>query len=424
MTTDSLSKELTGRTKTLDWRLILPVFLIVSMYAAGMAAVLPVLPFYVREMGASPLMLGIVIGTEAASQFVSAPFLGQLSDRFGRKRVLLASQIGAAVSLLLLAGAQSISLILLARALFGLTAGNLSAAAAYVADHSGAENRRQAIGILTGGVGLGGIIGAALSALLSAASLTTPIYAALALTLFAIAVTIFRLEGGHASPRPVNESERARISFRTLMGSSGIRVLIVAMLCHCFAYGMYVSQMPVFLAETFNWNGHAFGPKELSYILVADGVTNVLVQIFLLGWLGGRFTERNLILLIFSLLCLGFLIAGFATTIPVLAIAVLCVSMGDALAKPTYLAALSVHVSSQRQGVVMGTAQALIAVTDVVSPVLGGFILGYSLYGVWIGAAVAVVLAGVTVTIAGLPNGDPGSVGKPKRLRNSINLRG
>lgn len=396
----------------LDWRLILPVFVIVSMYAASMAAVIPVLPFYVREMGGSPLILGIVIATEAFSQCCSAPVLGQLSDRFGRKRILLASQIVAAASLLLLACAPSIFFILLARALFGMTAGNLSAAVAYVADYSDTKHRRQAIGMLTGGIGLGGIIGAGLSGLLSDTSLTPPIYAALGLMIFSVVVTFFRLQGGQAGPRHQGQTNRERLSFRAILGSPAIRILIIVMLCHFFAFGMYTSQMPVFLADTFVWNGHAFGPRELSYIMMADGVINVLVQLFLLGWLGTYFTERNLIILIFGLLGLGFLTTGLATTIPVLAFAVLCVSTGDALAKPTYLAALSVHVPPERQGVVIGAAQALIGVTDIVSPVLGGFILGYALYGVWIGVAVAATLVGATVMIAQLPKRDHESIAK------------
>ncbi|MBN9054245.1 MAG: MFS transporter, partial [Rhizobiales bacterium] len=89
--------------------------------------------------------------------------------------------------------------------------------------------------------------------------------------------------------------------------------------------------------------------------------------------------------------------------IPVLGFAVLCISTGDALAKPTYLAALSVHVPSERQGVVMGTGQALVAVTDITSPVLAGFILGLGLYGAWIGAAVAIAIIGAFIAATRLP---------------------
>ena len=389
--------------RTLDWRRILPVFVIVCTYAAGTAAVLPVLPFHIRAMGGSPLVLGIVIAAEAVGQFASGPALGQLSDRFGRKRILMASQIIAAASLLLLALAPSIAYILLARALFGLTAGNITVTAAYVADHTEAGSRRQAMGILMGGAGVGGIIGAGLSGLLSDTSLTAPIIAAFGLMLLSIIVTVSRLNDAQAAPRPDDQHLGEHTSVCSILASPAIRILIVVMLCHFFAYGMYISQMPVFLGDTFIWNGHAFGAKELSYLIMADGGINVFAQIFLLGWLGRYLSDRTLILVIFALISAGFLLAGIATTIPVLLLAVLCVSTGDALAKPTYMAALSTYVPLERQGVVLGAAQSLGAVADIASPVLGGFILGYALYSVWIGFAVAMAITGALVTATRLP---------------------
>lgn len=160
----------------------------------------------------------------------------------------------------------------------------------------------------------------------------------------------------------------ASFSARAILKMPVLRVLIIVMLCHFFAYGMYSSQLPVFLSDTFIWNGLPFGPKALSYLLMADGVINIFVQLFLLGWVSQYFSERKLIILIFALLCTGFLTAGIATTIPVLIFAIVCISIADALAKPTYLAALSVHVSPARQGIVIGTAQALIAIADFISP--------------------------------------------------------
>nr|WP_314092347.1 MFS transporter [uncultured Shinella sp.] len=390
-------------SKPLDWRIILPLFAIVCANAVGTASVLPVLPYHVRAMGGTPLVLGIVIAAEAVGQFASAPALGQLSDRFGRKHVLLASQCVAAVSLALLALAPSVAFVLFARALFGLTAGNISVTAAYIADHTDAANRRPAMGILMGGAGVGGIVGAGLSGVLSDISMTMPVLAALGMVVASIVVTALSLDGGRPTKAAKERSHGGNISFRAILASPVVRALVIVMLCHFFAYGTYISQMPVFLAETFQWNGRVFGAKELSYLIMIDGGVNVFAQVFLLRWLGKHLTERNLILLIFLLICLGFLTAGIANTIPVLIIAVLCVSTGDALAKPTYLAALSIHVPSERQGVILGAAQSLLAVTDIIAPVLGGFILGYALYSLWIGIAVAVATVGALIAATRLP---------------------
>jgi MFS family permease len=165
--------------------------------------------------------------------------------------------------------------------------------------------------------------------------------------------------------------------------------------------------MPVFLAETFIWNGEPFGPQHLSIIVAADVVINILVQLVVLGWLSRGLSERHLILLMFGLVCTGFLVASLATTVPFLALAVLCVSTGDAMAKPTYLAALSVHVPGNRQGVVMGSAQSLGAFTDIASPLIGGLILGQKLYGVWIGLAMGVAAIGAMLAAVKLPATDP-----------------
>lgn len=300
MTGKESSEDQVDAPRKLDWRLMLPPFAVIGLYAAGIGAVLPVLPFYLREMGASPLVFGIVLGTEALSQFASAPLLGQLSDRFGRKRVLLASQSLAIVSLLLLALAQSVFVVLLARFLFGLTAGNFSAAAAYAADNSSPSTRRQAIGIVSAGGGLGAIVGAGLSSVLADISLTAPIYMALALSAAGIAVTVLGLKQGHLTRPAAKQADRERISFRAIAGLPVIRVLIIVMLCHFFAYGMYTSQLPNFLPERVVWNGQALGPREFSYIIAADGAINILVQLFLVRWLGRFFSERGLILLIFA----------------------------------------------------------------------------------------------------------------------------
>lgn len=416
MTTEASPTGIADATSKIDWRQVLPVFVIVSLYASCTGATLPIMPFYLKAMGGTPLILGVVIGAEALCQFVAAPFFGQLSDRLGRKRILLLLQVGALVSMVLLALAPSVIFVLIARMLFGLTAATFTVSAAYVADHSATTNRRQAIGILMGGVGLGGIVGPGISGFLSDISLTVPIYAAMALSAISIAVTLVYVKGGPSvsSEQDADEADETRgprISFKSIVSAPLIRILVLVLLCYFFAYGMYSSQLAIYLNATF---GDAFGPRQLSYILAADGTINILVQLFLLKWAGRFFTERQLIVLICAIVGTGYMTIGLATTLPVFAFAILCVSFGDAMARPTYFAALSVHVPQNRQGIIMGTTQSLIAVTDIVSPVMAGFILGQALYRLWIGTIIAFVAAAATLAWMRLPRTDPETVGNSK----------
>jgi MFS family permease len=396
----------------LDWRVMLPVFLSVSLYAASAAAVLPILPFYLKEMGGTPLIYGMVIATEALTQFVAGPLVGQLSDRLGRKRILLATQAAALSSFFLLALAKVVFPVVLARILFGFTGGTFTAAAAYAADQSSPANRRQAIGILNAAVGLGGIAGAGLSGYLSDISLTVPIYAAMAFSATSFVLTAAWIEGGQPAFNGLDKTVESRASsdkasFRSIVSSPLIRVLVIVLICYFFAYGMYGSQIANYLQATFTREGSSFGPRELGYVMAADGAINILVQLFLLQWLGRYFSERLLILLICAIVAVGYITVGFATTLPVLVFAILCVSVGDALARPTFISALSVHAPRERQGIVLGTAQSLLAATEAVSPVIAGFLIGQALYGVWTGAIIAFVAIAAAIAWTRLPRTDP-----------------
>jgi MFS family permease len=283
-----------------------------------------------------------------------------------------------------------------------------------VADHSSVEIRRQGIGLLSAGLGLGGVVGPSLSGLLPGSSLSVSIWVALALSGINVALTAMFVKGNPARRRrPAavgacgvvdQDTVPIRVSSRSVIGAPAIRVLVVVLVCHYFSYGIFNSQFPTFLTDTFFWDGHLMGQAELGYVLSADGAINIAVQLFLLQPLGRRLGERTLIVLIFAMMSIGYTLALWATTIPILALAVLCISTGQALARPTFVAALSVRVPSQRQGLVMGATQSLVAVTDIATPVLAGVIVGQGLYGVWVGCVVTIAVLGAAIAQLRLPH--------------------
>src|SRR6185295_12445082 len=165
---------------------LLSIFLIVLVDVLGLTIILPLLPFYAEQMGASPRMVGLLVATYALCQFIAGPPLGHLSDRVGRRPVLLVSQIGTCIGFLILAFAQTLWVVFFARVIDGLTAGNLTVAQAYIADITNPENRTKSFGIIGIAFGLGFLVGPGISGYLAAYSNVYPIFAAAALSFTSI----------------------------------------------------------------------------------------------------------------------------------------------------------------------------------------------------------------------------------------------
>ena len=163
-------------------RPLLVIFLTIFVNLVGFGIIIPLLPFYAETFGASPLVIGLLFASFSVSQLVAAPILGDLSDRLGRRPILLFSLIGTVVSFAMLAVAHSLALLFAARIVDGLSGGNITTARAYIADITTEENRAKSFGLLGAAFGLGFIVGPALGALFSHISYTAPIWAAAAIT--------------------------------------------------------------------------------------------------------------------------------------------------------------------------------------------------------------------------------------------------
>src|SRR5215469_175735 len=142
---------------------LLPIFLIVAVDVLGLTIMIPLLPFYAEKLGASALEVGLLISAYAVCQLFAGPMLGKLSDRTGRKPLLLVSQAGTFIGFIITAFAPNLSVLVLARCIDGATAGNLSLAQAYISDISKPEERSKSFGVIGVAFGLGFLIGPAIS---------------------------------------------------------------------------------------------------------------------------------------------------------------------------------------------------------------------------------------------------------------------
>src|SRR5688572_22492426 len=203
-------------------RPLLVIFLTIFVNLVGFGIIIPLLPFYAQTFGASPFVIGLLFASFSLSQLIASPLLGELSDRWGRRPVLILSLIGTAISFTMLALAHSLAMLFAARIVDGLSGGNITTARAYIADVTTEENRAKAFGVLGAAFGLGFIIGPALGAAFSHISYTAPIWAAAAITVVAIALAWFWL------PETVHRVDAGRGPWRALADLSGrphLRVL-------------------------------------------------------------------------------------------------------------------------------------------------------------------------------------------------------
>lgn len=168
---------------------LLPIFLIVLVDVLGFTIVIPLLAFYAEKFGASPLVATTLVSVYAVCSLISTPIIGNLSDRFGRKRLLLLSQAGTCLGFLMLAWSHALWMVFLGRILDGVTAGNLSLAQAYISDHTKPENRSKAFGVIGVAFGIGFMFGPGLGGVLGRYGLHVPFLVAASLSLLSILAT-------------------------------------------------------------------------------------------------------------------------------------------------------------------------------------------------------------------------------------------
>src|SRR2546425_9742664 len=231
------------------------IFLIVLVDVLGLTIILPLLPSYAESLGATPVVVGMLVSAYAACQLIAGPPLGHLSDRVGRRPVLLVSQMGTFAGFLILAFARALWIVFLARVIDGLTAGNLTVAQAYISDVTTPEQRTKSFGIIGIAFGLGFLVGPGVSGFLAQFGATYPIYAAAGLSFTSIMCTYFLLPS--VVPHPHPELERGLSRWDALTESfrdKQLGPLLWQFFAFTFAFSTFFSGFALFAERRFMHN--------------------------------------------------------------------------------------------------------------------------------------------------------------------------
>ncbi|SEL94157.1 Predicted arabinose efflux permease, MFS family [Pseudoxanthomonas sp. GM95] len=376
---------MTPDTSKLDLQVMVPLFCIVSIDAIGMGVILPLLPFYAAHYGATALVIGLLTASFSLAQAVAAPWLGRLSDRIGRKKVLLASQAGTALSLVMLALSGGMVLVFIARILDGLTSGNMSVATAYAVDRSQAGTRKQAIGVISAAAGIGLIVGPSLSGMLASISLAAPVWLAALLSGASLITTMVLLPADQLvqdRKKPIPASPHRRLSI--LATSSPATLATLSILTAFFlAFSMYISQLALFVNARFEWAGAAMEAREVGYLFTVAGAINIFVQLFLMKRIGRAISDSGLAIACLASMAAGFVLLAVSPGLIGLFGSVAIVSFASSLARPTLTAALTFTAAPNQQGSLMGISTSAMAVSSIVGPIIAGALISAGYYVGW-----------------------------------------
>jgi MFS transporter, DHA1 family, tetracycline resistance protein len=361
------------------------IFLTIFVNLVGFGIIIPLLPFYAQTFGASPLVIGLLFASFSLSQLVASPVLGDMSDRWGRRPVLIFSLLGTVVSFVMLAVAQSLLMLFAARIVDGLSGGNITTARAYIADVTAEEDRAKAFGILGAAFGLGFIVGPALGAAFSHISYTAPIWAAAAVTVVATALAYFWL------PETVHRAHARGPSpwhaLAELWRRTHLRVLFTIDFVYWTAFAVYQTTFALFGANRFG-----FDAAHTGYLLSAFGFLGVLVQGVMVGPVVSALGERRTLALGLLFAAIGWGGSAMTHSVPVFVAMLVPGAIGIGLCNATLSSLISKAASPREQGRVQGAAGALESLGRTIGPVWGNGTLQKFGEGAAYGSAAAALM--------------------------------
>jgi multidrug resistance protein len=366
---------------------LLVLFITIFIDLVGFGIIIPILPIYADDLGAPGWMIGLIAGSFSMMQFLFAPFWGGLSDRIGRRPVILISIIMVALSYLIFANSTTLLLLFVARILAGIGSANISAAQAFISDITTPENRAKNFGIIGAAFGLGFIFGPPLGGFLKTnygIEWVGYVSAILAGTNLILAYFLLpeslkeKNKEAKFFPNPFSE-------LKDILPREDIRSFLLINFVFITAFSMMQ------ITAALMWeNFYGLTEAEVGYVFAFIGLTVVIIQGTLIGRFIKFFGEKNLFVAGNFLMAIGLLAMPYVPLelfIPLELIALLFISFGNAFFTPTLSSLLSKSAGKKEQGRIMGMSQSVGSLSRVIGPLIGGTLYAYDRHFPYIAAA-------------------------------------
>lgn len=347
---------------------LLIIALIAIVNALGYGIIIPILYTYTQSFGLTDFQSGLLFSVFSLCQLFSTPIIGKLSDKLGRKPLLIMSLVGTALSFVMMAFAKNIWMLFLARALDGVTAGNIPVASAVISDSTEPKDRAKGFAIIGAAFGFGFVAGPAISALTYPISHALPFLIAAGVSLLAVVLTAFKLPETHKHRGTTSSVESFHFArLLTAIGDVRVGLTLLISLLYSFSFAMFTFSFQPFATKLVRMT-----PSEISYTYVGLGIIGLIAQGFLIPKIVKKTGDLRLLTGSLFLAGIGFVFLSQAISVPLFLLAIFFYGFVGAPVGPLIQSLLSKEVDASSQGSILGLNVSYISVGTIIGPIVGG----------------------------------------------------
>ena len=362
------------------------IFITVFIDLVGFGIIIPMLPFYAEAYGASAFQVGLLATSFSLMQFLFAPVWGRLSDRIGRRPIILAGLFGSAVSYFAFGLADSLAMLFAARIVAGIAGANIPTAQAFIADSTSAANRARGMGLIGAAFGLGFILGPAIGGFLSQWGYHAPAFFAAALSLANFLAGWFLLpESLPADKRGTRRAIGRVEAFQAALARPALPLVLLVSFLVMTAFSAFESMFALFAGARFG-----YGATTIGYLFAWVGLVLTIVQGVLVGRVVPRLGEHRLVPAAIALMAVALVGHAIAPNVPTLMAAMALLAVGMGFNSPSLLSMVSRLADPSDQGATLGVSQSLASLARIVGPLWGG--LAFDWFGITVPFLVSAVL--------------------------------